>query len=167
MKKIRNVTFIVLVCLSLGFLGFIYLSNPIVINGTSIYKDANGNDEIVFDVNNEGINKLRIKEVLINNQPNNQLIDLGISYDTLQIVQSNTDNELIKFYALDEKSVLPQKTSDEVAAALTQKEMTPLHYGIRVNNFKEPIESITIKYKYFGLSVSKEIKVHHLIPSDY
>jgi hypothetical protein len=139
------------------FLGFIYLSNPIVINGSSTYEDMNENKEIVFHFDNEGINKVLIKEVLINNQVGK--VDLGISYDTSHIVQSGTDNESIKFVDLGEEFVNPRLSSDQVLDALNKKENTPIHYGIRIRNYKEPIEFISIKYKYFGLPVSKEINV--------
>lgn len=167
LKKIRNVTLIVFACLAIGFIGFIYQSNPITLYGSSIYKDSNGNNEIVFDFYNEGILKVKIKEVLIPNQSSNQLVDLGISYDNSHAVQSNTDNELIKFYPFGEKFVLTKKSRDEIADAHERKQMTPMSYGIRVNNFKEPMEYITIKYTYFGIPVSKDIQVTHLIPPNY
>jgi hypothetical protein len=139
------------------FLGLIYFSNPIVINGSSTYEDMNGNKEIVFHLDNEGINKVLIKEVLINNQVGK--VDLGISYDTSHIVQSGTDNESIKFVDLGEEFVNPRLSSDQVIDAINKKENTPIQYGIRIKDFKEPIETITIKYKYFGLPISKEINV--------
>lgn len=149
-----NVTLIVLVSIATGFLGFIYLSNPLVLGGSSTYDDFNGYKDIVLDLYNEGISNVLIKEVLINNQAGN--VDLGISYD-LQYVQSHTDNESIKFYELGEKVVNPKKVGEQVI--YNKEEITPIHYGIRIKNFKEPIKSITIKYKYLGLPVSKEIKI--------
>ncbi|WP_043932926.1 hypothetical protein [Bacillus sp. EB01] len=157
MKKSFTVLSIILTGTLVAFLGFIYLSNPIVINGSSTYEDTNENIEIVFHLDNEGINKVLIKEVRINNQVGK--VDLGISYDTSDIVQSGTDNESIKFVDLGEEFVNPRLSSDQVIDALNKKENTPIQYGIRIKNFKEPIEFITIKYKYFGLPVSKEINV--------
>ncbi|ALC91730.1 hypothetical protein AM500_19545 [Bacillus sp. FJAT-18017] len=157
MKKSLTVLSIMLTGTLVVFLGLIYFSNPITINGSSTYEDMNGNKEIVFHLDNEGISKVLIKEVLINNQVGK--VDLGISYDTSHIVQSGTDNESIKFVDFGEEFVNPRLSSDQVIDALNKKENTPIQYGIRIKNFKQPIEFITIKYKYFGLPVSKEINV--------
>ncbi|OCA84402.1 hypothetical protein A8F94_17020 [Bacillus sp. FJAT-27225] len=159
MKKLLTVVSIILTGTIVLFLGFIYLSNPIVLNGSSTYEDPNGSRDIVFHLYNEGISKVSIKKVLINNQVDNKKVDLGISYDTPQIVQSGTRNEMIKFFELGDVFVNPRIQSNQVKDALNKKEMTPIHYGIRIKNFTEPIESITIKYKYLGLPITKEINV--------
>lgn len=162
MKKLRVLSLIVLVSVTIGFLCFIYLSNPIVLNGNnSTYEDKNGYHDIVFDIYNQGISKVLIKEVLINEQDSSTKVDLGISYDTLQYVQSESDNKLIIFVALDEAYVNLKIPSDQVVDVINKREMTPIHYGIRIKNYKDPIKTITIKYKYLGLPVSKVINVNN------
>ncbi|MDW0118357.1 hypothetical protein QTL97_15605 [Sporosarcina thermotolerans] len=160
MKKLTLVTSIILFGLLVVFLGFIYISNPIVMNGSySTYEDMSGEKDIVIHFYNEGISRVLLKEVLINKRVNSK-VELGVSYDTLQIVQSGTDNNLIVFGELDKEYVDPKITSEEILGIINKKEMTPIHYGIRIKDYEEPIESITIKYKYLGFPVTKEIKLN-------
>ncbi|MFC5602778.1 hypothetical protein [Sporosarcina koreensis] len=158
MKKRISITSIILLGTFVIFLGFIYLSNPIVLNGSSsTYEDINGEKDIIIHFYNEGIGRVLLKEVLINNQVDNTKVELGISYDTSQLVQSGTDNKLIMFGELDKEYVNSRIPSEEILSIINKKEMTPIHYGIRIKDYEKPIESITIKYKYLGFPVSKEL----------
>ena len=159
MKKLRNIIVILLGCIVLGFVSFIYLSDPLVYYGNSTYEEPSGYKDIVFEIKNEGISKVLIKEVLVNNQPGDEIIELGISHDTFQIVQSETGNEQIKFYPLGEMEVITKIPKDQAYKLFHQKKMTPFHYGIRVKNYNEPIKTLTIKYEYFGFPVTKEVNV--------
>ena len=73
-----------------------------------------------------------LKEVLINNQAGDKKVELGVSYDTSQIVQSGTDNKLIMFGELDKEYVNPRIPSREILGIINKNEMTPIHYGIRI-----------------------------------
>ena len=157
MKNRLTVLSFFLIATILVFLGFVYLSKPIVLDGSSTYEDMNGNKDSVIHFYNEGISKVLLKEVLINNQAGTKEVELGVSYDTSQIVQSGTDNKLIMFGELDKEYVNPRIPSGEILGIINKKEMTPIHYGIRIMDYDEPIESITIKYKYLGFPVYKEI----------
>ncbi|MDN4608563.1 hypothetical protein [Sporosarcina highlanderae] len=156
MKRRALVKSTILFGIIAAFLGFIYLSNPIVLNGSnSTVENPGGDKDIVIHFHNEGISRVQLKEVLINKRVNNE-VELGISYDTSQIVQSGTDNKLIVFGELDSEYVNPQIPSEEIVGIINRKEMTPIHYGLRIKDYGEPIESITIKYRYLGFPVSKE-----------
>ena len=159
MKKLRNIIAILVGCIVIGFIGFIYLSNPLVYYGNSTYEEPSGYKDIVFEIKNEGISAVLIKEVLVNNQPGDEIIELGISHDTFQIVQSETENEQIKFYPLGEMEIITTIPNDQAFKLLREKKMTPFHHGIRVKNYHEPIKTLTIKYKYFGFLVTKELNV--------
>lgn len=157
MKKLALVTSIILLGTIAGFFGFIYLSNPIVLNGSnSTVEDVSGDKDIVIHFFNEGISRLQLKEVLINKRVSNK-VELGVSYDSSQIVQSGTDNKLIVFGELDKEYVNPRIPSEEIPGVINKNEMTPIHYGIRIKDYEESIESLTIKYTYLGFHVSKEI----------
>ena len=157
MKKRLTVISIILTGAIVVFLGFVYLSKPIVLDGSSTYENRNGNKDIVIHLYNEGISKVLLKEVLINNQAGTNKAELGVSYDTSQNVQSGTDNKLIMFGELEKEYVNTRIPSGEIQGIINKKEMTPIHYGIRIMDYDEPIESITIKYKYLGFPVSKKI----------
>ena len=157
MKKRLPVISILLIGTIVVFLGFVYFSKPIVLDGSSTYEDMIGNKDIVIHLYNEGISKVLLKKVLINNKAGTKKVELGVSYDTSQNVQSGTDNKLIMFGELEKEYVNPRIPSGEILGIINKKEMTPINYGIRIMDYDEPIESITIKYKYLGFPVTKKI----------
>lgn len=151
MKRIRNVMLLVIIILAIGFFAFAHLSNPIVLEETS---SSNRSNDVVLHLYNEGLSKVQLTDVLINNQPSNLLVDLGV---LVQFVQSQ--NEVNTYFDLGQGLVIPRVTTESILDVIDQTELAPMQYGIRIKNFKEPIESITIKYKYLGLTISKEIKI--------
>ncbi|WP_339254107.1 hypothetical protein NSQ43_06645 [Sporosarcina sp. FSL W8-0480] len=157
MKRFAWATAITLFGLIVASIGFIYISNPMVIDGShSTHEDVSGEKDIVIHFYNKGISRLLVKEVLINKH-GNSIVELGVSYDTSQIVQCGTDNKLIVFGELNSEYVNPRIPSEEIPSMINKKENTPIHYGIRIKDYEEPIESITITYKYLGFPVTKEI----------
>ena len=160
MKKIWFlITPIAIFLLIGGFISFIYFSNPISINGIfTNYKDQ-GLKEIVFNIENMGIKELTLKEVTINHNKTPKELALGISYDTLQVVQSGTDSQNIKFMDLNKENIYPKIPSEKVIEIINRNEMTPISYGIRVEFYEENIETLNVKYKYFGFPVTKKISV--------
>lgn len=161
MKKRPTLLLILPIGTIVIFLGFVYLSNPIVLNGSSNYDDMNGTKDTVIHLYNKGISKVLLKEVFINNQAGTEKVELGVSYDTLQLVQSGTDNKLIIIQVIDKEYINPRIPSEEILGVINENDMTPIHYGIRIKDSEEPIESITFKYNYLGFPVVKEIKINN------
>lgn len=144
-----------LILSGLVFITFVQLSNPILIDGVSISTKEEGKNDVVFQIYNKGFKSIRIKEVTLNNKKQPKELALGISYVS-QLVQSGTDNPFIKFMKIDSELIEPRLTIKEMREAIKSKGMTPIHYGIRVEYYEEPIESMTIKYQYFGFPVTKK-----------
>jgi hypothetical protein len=103
--------------------------------------------------------KIDILNVKINGEDPLDPVQLGITYDSGQLVQilPNPVPE-IKFMNLKAASIAPKLTQKEFYAALEKKVHTPTHYGLRIFNENKPIQSVTIHYKYLGLTKTKKIK---------
>ncbi|HYK72260.1 MAG TPA: hypothetical protein VEV44_03865 [Pseudoneobacillus sp.] len=136
------------------FFIFVQLSNPLQIDGVSTTTYEEGKEELVFHIYNQGIKRIKIKEVAINSNKLPKEVSLGVSYDG-QLVKGGTDNPFIKFMRIDSEFIEPRLSQEEFKAAIKRRDMTPIHYGIRVEFYGEVIKKITIKYKYFGFPVKK------------
>ncbi|SFA87719.1 MULTISPECIES: hypothetical protein [unclassified Bacillus (in: firmicutes)] len=156
MKKKLSIISLILIFSVLVFITFAKFSNPICIDGVSISIKEDGKNDVVFHIYNKGLKSVTIEEFTLNNKNHPKGLALGISYDTQQLVQSGTNNPLIKFMKIDSELIEPRLTNQEMKEAIKRKEMTPIHYGIRVEYDEEPIESMTIKYQYFGFAVTKK-----------
>lgn len=62
-----------------------------------------------------------------------------------------------QFMDLTASSIYPELSGDKAQAALQRKEHTPMQYGLRLHYENQPIQSITIKYKYLGFKKMKNI----------
>jgi hypothetical protein len=138
------------------FYSFIQISNPIRIDGVSTSMIDEGKKEVVFQIDNIGLKRIKIKEVTLNHMKQPEELALGISYDSGHLVQSGTDDPMIQFMKIDAASVNPKLNKKEINEAINRKEKTPINYGIKVVYDKEPIKSLTIKYLYFGFQVTKK-----------
>lgn len=158
MKKKSKLIVISLIPLLTGvvFFTFVQLSNPIRIDGVSTSTKEDGKKEIVFQIYNKGLKRITIKEVTLNNGKQPKELALGISYDTGHLVQIGTDDPMIKFMKVDAAPIKPNLNNKEISEAIKRKENTPIYYGIKVEFHNEPIKSMTVKYKYFGFSVTKK-----------
>ncbi len=144
-----------------GFYAFVHLSNPIVLDGfSSTSLNPDGSMDISYSFYNAGVSKIQIQEVFLDDVASKGTIDLGISHDTTQIVQAGTTSPNTLFYNLQEKTIHPRLSEEEITEALNKKVMTPIFYGIRIKEYKGPIHTIAIQYKYLGLTVTKEFHVN-------
>ena len=161
LKKLILGIVILIVSLIGGFISFVYLSNPLVLDGsrTEYLNPNNPNNlfDITYDIYNKGSRNIEIQEVLINHA-SNETIELGISFDS-QFVQAGTSNPNTVFFALQQHPVKPELTPEEKNEAFKKKEMKPMHYGILLKDFTGTLHTITIKYKYFGLTVTKHYEL--------
>ncbi|UOE95898.1 hypothetical protein [Alkalihalobacillus sp. LMS39] len=103
---------------------------------------------------------MQVTNVKVNERNDSNIVQLGVSYDTAQFVQYGTDNPNIKFMEFDQEPILPKISPEEDVKAIIEKnEMTPIHYGIKVEQPEHLIEALTIQYTYFGFPVTKTYKV--------
>lgn len=142
------------------FYTFVQYSNPIQIDGGSWTTE--GKKEIVYQFYNKGLTSITIKEVTVNNGKKPIALALGISYSG-RLVQPVTgdprlDDPRTKFMKIDAVPIYPRLNPNEINAAIHRKDNIPIYYGIKMA-YKEPIESITVKYTYFGLPVTKKINL--------
>ncbi|MDR7071492.1 hypothetical protein [Fictibacillus barbaricus] len=158
MIKKSKLIVITLILLLIGvvFFTFVQLSYPIRIDGVSTSTKEDGKKEIVFQFYNLGLKRITIKEVTLNHRKQPKELALGISYDTEHLVQSGIDNPMIKFMKVDAAPIKPKLNKKEITDAFNRKENTPIYYGIKMEFEKEPIKSMTVKYKYFGFLVTKK-----------
>ncbi|WNB90967.1 hypothetical protein [Bacillus sp. NEB1478] len=158
MKIKSKLIVISLILLIIGavFLSFVQLSNPIRIDGVSTSTKEDGKKTVIFQIHNIGLKRITIKEVTLNHSKQPKELALGISYDTGHLLQSGIDNPMIKFMKVDSAPIIPKLNKKEITDAINRKENTPIYYGIKVESYKEPIKSMTVKYKYFGFLVTKK-----------
>jgi len=58
---------------------------------------------------------------------------------------------------LSASSIYPALSLGEIQAALEKKEHTPMQYGLRIRYEHQPIQNVTITYKYLGFTKTKSI----------
>ena len=137
LKKLILGVGLLMVSLIGGFISFIYLSNPLVLDGSRTEylnpNNPNNSFDITYDIYNNGSRNIEIQEVLINHA-SNETIELGISFDS-QFVQAGTSNPNTVFFALQQHPVKPELTPEEKNEAFKKKEMKPMHYGILLKDF--------------------------------
>ncbi|WP_026674885.1 hypothetical protein [Alkalihalobacterium bogoriense] len=155
MKKI--ITSILLASI-LAFFLFIYTSQPLKIEGHSTFDDGH-TQVVVYELHNDGFTKVHIKDVAVNGRSDSDIVQLGVSYDTSQFVQFLSDNPNIMFMEFDQEPIFPKVSPKDIKAIIEKNEMTPIHYGIKVEQPEHLIESLTIQYRYFGFPVTKTYKV--------
>ncbi|MFP5116001.1 hypothetical protein ACSU64_27200 [Bacillaceae bacterium C204] len=154
-KSIIIVFSSILFLAGVGFFKFVQLSNPIRIDGISTYTKEDGKEEVVIQIYNNGLKRITIKEVTLNHRKHPKELALGVSYSG-HLVQSGTDDPMIKFMKIDAAPIYPKLNPKEMTEAINRKENTPIYYGIKVEFYKGPIKSMTVKYKYFGFLVTKK-----------
>ena len=161
MKKFSIFMSIVIASMIIGFFTYVKVSNPLVMDGfSSTYLKPNDTYDITFGFYNEGLRAIQIEEVFINGKAGEGTVDLGISFDNLQLVQPGIKNPNTLFFPLQEKTVNPKLTNSEVTEALNKGVMTPLLYGIRVKDYIGTIETLSIQYKYLALTVTKHFEIN-------
>lgn len=134
-------------------------SEPLMIDGLSETKSPDGkHEEYVIELVNEGYGNIDILDVKINGEDASDLVQLGITYDSGQMVQILPDpHPEIKFMNINASAIFPKLTQKEFYAALEKKVHTPMQYGLRIFNKNKPINSVTIRYKYLGFIKTKKL----------
>ncbi|GIO99254.1 hypothetical protein J14TS5_43400 [Paenibacillus lautus] len=127
---------------------------PIKVGGFTSFTDEN---TMIFEVINEGFADVELLDVRVNDGRKPAKTELGVSY-SLHLVGGSDLNEdpNIEFLDIQELPLKPELMPDEKRAALHQGTRIPLNYGIRLYN-DEPITQIEVKYKYGGITFTREM----------
>lgn len=146
-----------------SFYRLVYASNPIEIEGYSWNTMTEGKTVIVLQFHNKGRKDITLKDITFNQGKKPKELALGISYSG-QLVQPATgdprmDDPRTKFMNIDAAPIHPRLSPNEINEAIKRKDNTPIYYGIKVEFYQEPIKSMTIKYTYFGVLVTKKINL--------
>lgn len=121
-------------------------------------QQVNYQKEFVLELSNVGYGKIDILSVMINGDNTPDMVQLGVTYDSGAMVQVLPDpNPAIKFIDIHASSIYPKLSLKEFHAALEKKVQTPMQYGLRIRYEKQPIQSVTIRYKYLGFKKVKTI----------
>lgn len=160
----RKNKFIISICV-LIFIGLVVvttwyrITDPLTNDGVfEISYHGGGQKEYVIELSNEGYGKIDIQSVKINGEDTPDTTQLGVSYDSTAMVQVLPYSDpAIKFMDVKASSIYPKLTVKESHEALVKKVHTPMQYGLRIRYAKQPIESVTIEYKYLGFTKVKTI----------
>jgi hypothetical protein len=156
--------FIISICV-LIFIGLVVattwyrITDPLTNDGLQeISYQGGGQKEYVIELSNEGYGKIDILSVKINGDDTPDTTQLGVSYDSAAMVQVLPNSgPAIKFMDVKASSIYPKLSLNEFHVALEKKVHTPMQYGLRIRYEKQPIESVTIEYKYIGFTKAKTI----------
>ncbi|MCM3630616.1 hypothetical protein M3194_25115 [Paenibacillus glycanilyticus] len=127
---------------------------PLVNDGVSTISTPEGELlEYVVDLQNQGFRKIDLVSVTIGGPPDPGPVQLGITYDSGQIVQVLPEPvPAIEYMGIHDSSIYPALSDAEFRKAVAMKTHTPIHYGIRFAANRGPIHSVTVKYKYLGFT---------------
>lgn len=133
------------------------ITDPLANNGLNI-KEQENQSEYVLELSNEGYGKIDILSVKINGGDASDMVQLGVTYDSPQMVQILPDPDpSIEFMDIHASSIYPKLSIEEFHEAIKKKVHTPMQYGLRFRYNKKSIQSVTIKYKYLGFTKVKKI----------
>lgn len=156
--KIFSFSFIILLCFTMVFFYmYIWISDPLKANGWSNYD--NEQKRIYLSLINDGFIKMEIEKVTVNKGKQPEHLNLIMSY-TGQIVSAGIEkNPQARTIGIDEGFIRPKLSENELRELINNNtKQLPLHYGVLIIN-KEDIESIRIKYKYFGISKTLNVNL--------
>lgn len=153
--KLLILSLIVVLLGMVGFSIYVFSQNPLVSDGYSEYNL--GRKKVDISLMNKGNRNITIQEVQVNGQ-SPQKAQLVISY-TEHLVAGGIDfDPKAKFLEINEQPIHPELSPAKRQQAL-HSSIIPIHYGIRIFN-DEDIESVKIKYKYWGFPFIREINLH-------
>lgn len=139
-------------------------ADPLLDNGLTVYTDPVGNYKVyTIEVVNRSESIIDIQSVTVNGKKMPDHVQLGITYDSGHLVQFLGDqtDPATKLMDLDDASIQPQLSKQEIRTVLASKvnsnKSTPIHYGIVVRYDEEPLQEVTIRYTYLGLTKEKRV----------
>lgn len=144
----------VLIC---AITSYVLLSsqNPLHMDALTEYNHERKKIDIALT--NNGFAKIQLLKVQVNDRPSQADVQLVASYDS-QLVAGGIDrSENAKFLDIHEMPILPHLSNEEMKRAMDTKDR-PINYGIRITS-ENRIENVEIKYRYFGITKTKKIKL--------
>lgn len=135
---------------------------PIKVGGFTSYT---GENTIIFEAINKGFTDVKLLEVRVNEGKKPTRAELGVSYSLHLVGGGGLDEDPdIEFVDIREQPLKPELTPDEKRAALHQDVRIPLNYGVRLYN-DTPIRQIEVKYKYWGITFTREMPMGRFFDS--
>jgi hypothetical protein len=109
---------------------------------------------VVVNIYNKGFAHANLKEVIVNEENQPQIAQLGISLTNglVDLYSYRTVEEGFSFHEIDAYPITPNNKINQDSKDSIK------HYGLVVD-YDYPIEKITIKYTYLGLPLTKEIEI--------
>ncbi|OME86284.1 hypothetical protein BK120_10030 [Paenibacillus sp. FSL A5-0031] len=158
-RTVVSFSLFILIALVLSVIIWYRITDPLVNNGLQRINNHDGKvEEYVVELSNEGFQKIDIKKVSVNGEDRSDDVQLGISYDSTHMVQVLPSlDPATQFMELSASSIYPALSRGEIQAALERKEHTPMQYGLRIRYEHQPIQNVTITYKYLGFTKTKSI----------
>lgn len=154
-KKIPLISSIIIIIIVLVLIIILVNQSPLKVNGYS--KEDNGRT-LILEVINKGISNVELIDVFVNDNKNPVKVELGVSYTGHLVVGSGLDEDPnIKFLEINKEKISPDLSPEEKELAIKKKE-SPIHFGIRIYE-NDPIDEVTVKYKYFGWTYTKSFIV--------
>lgn len=129
--------------------------NPLYMDGYTEYN--NERKKIDISLMNHGLMAIKLLSVQINDNQSPTDVKLVASYDSQLVAGGIDHNEKAQFLDIHELSIFPHLSYEEMKRAM-ETEDRPVNYGLRITS-EEDIHSIEIKYKYFGITKTKTIKL--------
>lgn len=158
-RKIVQTCLFVMAILGIFIVLWLYSTvKPLENYGLQTYQTPN-EQGYVLELVNTGAFKIELLDVKVNGEKPPGPVYLGIAFDinTFVSVSSNQDPNMA-FMNIRDYPINPSLTGIEIQEALKKKNHTPIHYGLKiVNNDNESVKSVTIRYKYLGLTKTTTI----------
>lgn len=148
-RKLKNsllILFILLLLFIVTAATTFRINPPLSITGIT-YDESNDRYRVLSIVNN-GIGKITLKQIFINENESPVTAQLGISRSRHLVLGADIENDpMITFYDIDKIKIEPYLLTEKKAI------VQPFHYGIIIRHDK-PIKSVTVKYLYFGFPLA-------------
>ncbi|OME93732.1 MULTISPECIES: hypothetical protein [Paenibacillus] len=155
-KPLRRLGYLGLGLLFSAFVLFLLFlrPTPIKVGGFTSFADEN---TVIFEVINEGFADVELLDVRVNDGMKPAKAELGISYSLHLVGGEGLDEDPdIEFVDIREIPIQLELRPDEKRAVLDQGSRIPLNYGVRLYS-DEPITRIEVKYKYWGITFTREM----------
>ncbi|WP_175986977.1 hypothetical protein [Bacillus sp. Marseille-Q1617] len=116
---------------------------------------------VTVELENQGIYKVKLTEVLINGGDRPREVELGVSRSNALIGLFAVKDEIegISFNNIHEYEIEPKLSREEVIQLdELDNRSTIRHYGLALDHCKK-IDSVMVKYTYLGFPFTKEIQI--------
>jgi hypothetical protein len=116
---------------------------------------------VTVELQNEGIHKLKLTEVMVNGGERPSKVELGVSRTNAVIGMFALEREIegISFHDIHEYDIETMYSRVETIQLEEQGNRSTIrHYGLALEHCKK-IDSVIVKYTYFGFPFTKVIEI--------